>query len=113
MTPWRARLARGHQLVRCWLRKHEYTTHPETAQEASGDAPAHPAILRQRCLHCGHLTDGWVQDGPRYRMTQPADREQLVLHNPKLKKCACVACDQARVQRRARRVKVTTLKRSA
>lgn len=113
MTPWRARLHGFTVRVKCWLQQHEYTTHPETAQEAVGDAPAHPAILRQRCLHCGHLTDGWVQDGPRYRMTQPADREQLVLHNPKLKKCACVACDQARVQRRARRVKVTTLKRSA
>ena len=87
--------------------------HPTAAQEAAGDAPAVPALLRQRCLHCGHLTHGWAQDGPRYTRTQPADRAQLVLHNPRLKKCPCAACDEARLQRRARRAKVTDLKRTA
>jgi len=113
MTPWRARLARGQQLVRCWVGQHEWTTHPQTAQEAVGDAPAQPGILRQRCLHCGALTDGWVQDGPRYKTTQHADRAQLVLHNPRLKRCPCAACEQTRVARRAKRSTVTTLKRSA
>ena len=113
MTPWRARFARGEQLVRCWLGLHEWTTHPQAAQEGAGDAPAKPGILRQRCLHCGALTDGWVQDGPRYAITQLGDRARLVLHNPKHPRCACAVCDQARTARRAKRGKVTTLKRSA
>ena len=113
MTPWRARLAGWARQIRCRLGDHEYTTHPTDAQEAAGDAPAVPATLRQRCLHCGHLTAGWPQDGPRYQVTQPADRARLVLHNPKLKKCPCAGCDQARAQRRARRAKVTELKRPA
>ena len=99
MTPLRARLTGWVRLIRCWLGDHEYTTHPTDAQEAVGDAPAVPAILRQRCLHCGHLTSGWAQDGPRYAVTQPAGRAQLVLHNPRLKKCPCAACDQVRAQR--------------
>ena len=113
MTPLRARLAGWSRQIRCRLGDHEYTVHPTAAQEAAGDAPAVPALLRQRCLHCGHLTHGWAQDGPRYTRTQPADRAQLVLHNPRLKKCPCAACDEARLQRRARRAKVTDLKRTA
>ena len=113
MTPFRARLAGWARTIRCRLGDHELTTHPTDAQEAAGDAPAVPAILRQRCLHCGYLTAGWPQDGPRYAVTQPADRAQLVLHNSRLKKCPCASCDQVRAQRRARRVKVTTLKRTA
>jgi len=113
MTPLGARLARGRQLVRCWLGLHEWTTHPQDAQEAAGDAPAVAAILRQRCLHCGALTDGWVQDGPRYHVTQPADQARLVLHNARLKRCGCRACAGARDARRARRASVSTLKRSA
>lgn len=113
MTPFRARLSGWSRQIRCRLGDHEYTTHPTAAQEAVGNAPAVPALLRQRCLHCCALTEGWPQDGPRYQVTQPADRARLVLHNPRLKKCACAACDQARLQRRARRAKVTTLKRTA
>jgi hypothetical protein len=113
MTPWRARLAGWARQIRCRLGDHELTMHPTDAQEAAGDTPAVPAILRQRCLHCGHLTAGWPQDGPRYAVTQPADRTQLVLHNPRLKKCPCAACDQARLMRRARRAKVAELKRPA
>lgn len=113
MTPFRARLAGWARTIRCRLGDHEYTTHPTAAQEAAGDAPAVPAMLRQRCLHCGRTTAGWPQDGPRYRLTQPADRAQLVLHNPRLKKCPCVACDEARAKRRSKRATVTTLKRPA
>jgi hypothetical protein len=113
MTPWRARVARGEQLVRCWLGLHEWLAHPQAAQEAAGDAPARPGILRQRCLHCGALTDGWLQDGPRYAITQPGDRARLVLHNPKMRTCRCAACERTRAARRTTRAKVTTLKRSA
>lgn len=113
MTPWRARLAGWARQLRCQLGDHEYTTHPTAAQEAAGDAPAVPATLRQRCLHCGHLTPGWAQDGPRYHVTQPGVRSRLVLHNPKLKTCHCSTCDQGRATRRARRARVTELKRPA
>jgi hypothetical protein len=34
MTPWRARLARGQQLVRCWVVHSCWPTHPQAAQEA-------------------------------------------------------------------------------
>lgn len=87
MTPWRARLAGWARQIRCRLGDHEYITDLQTAQEAAGDAPAVPATLRQRCLHCGHLTPGWAQDGPRYHVTQPGVRSRLVLHNPRLKTC--------------------------
>lgn len=113
MTPWRARLAGWARQIRCRLGDHEYITDLQAAQEAAGDAPAVPATLRQRCLHCGHLTPGWAQDGPRYHVTQPGVRSRLVLHNPRLKTCHCSTCDQGRATRRARRAKVTALKRPA
>jgi hypothetical protein len=113
MTPILARLARGRQLVRCWLGVHELTTVAQAAQEASGDAPAQPGGLRRRCLHCGHLTDGWLADGPRYRVTQAADRALLALHNPRLKRCSCASCEAARAARRAKRGRVTQMRRTA
>lgn len=113
MTPLRARLAGWRRQIRCGIGDHELTTHPVAAQAAAGDAPAVPATLHQRCLHCGYLSAGWPQDGPRYQVTQPGDRVKLVLHNPRLRKCPCAACDQVRAKRRSRRGKVTELKRPA
>ena len=113
MTPLRARLAGWHQHLRCWCDLHEYTTHTQDAQAAAGDAPATPAILQQRCLHCGHLTAGWHLDGPRYKVTQVTNRTQLVLHNPRLTRCPCAGCEQTRAARRAKRKTVTPLRRSA
>jgi hypothetical protein len=113
MTPILARIARGRQLVRCWVGVHEFTTVAQEALAASQDAPGQPGGLRQRCLHCGHLTDGWLADGPRYTVTQAADRARLVLHNPRLKRCPCASCEAARAARRAKRGRVTQMRRTA
>jgi hypothetical protein len=118
MTPLRARYARGKQIARCFFGAHEYATHRQDALDATAGMPAQPGILQQRCLHCGHLTEGWLAEGPRYRQTHPGDPAKLVLHNPRLKQCDCRDCRKARVAdaraaRRAGRDRVTTIRRPA
>ena len=126
MTPLRARYRRGKQIVRCWFGQHEDTTHAQEARPATAATadvpaqPAQPAIIRHRCLHCGRLTEGWSQDGPRYAYREGMDRPVVgvMLHNHKLQPCPCHDCDRARVAearaaRRAKRPKVQPMRRSA
>jgi hypothetical protein len=106
--------ARWHGLkraLRCRLGAHEWVA--DVPVDAAG---ARQPILRERCLHCGVVTVGLSQsEGPRYRVRPgcEADWARLVLHNPRLKKCACAACETARTARRARRTKVAPMRRSA
>lgn len=109
MTPIFARWHGFKRKARCLLGNHEW--HTEVPVDATGHRRA---VLRERCLHCGVVTVGLSQaDGPRYTVTQAADRARLVLHNPRLKRCACAACEAARTARRAKRQKVAPMRRSA
>lgn len=109
MTPLFARWYGLKRKALCLVGAHEW--HAEVPVDAEGQRQA---VLRERCLHCGVVTVGISQaDGPRYVVTQAADRARLVLHNPRLKRCACGACEAARTARRARRQKVSPLRRSA
>ena len=115
MTPVRTLWAIATRALLCRVGQHEDTTHTRDATEATADAPAQPAIIQQRCLHCGHLTKGWTQDAPRYAYSLGMERPDkgLVLHNGRLKRCLCVACETARATRRQRRAKVTTMRKIA
>ena len=109
MTPLFARWHGFKRQARCLVGAHEW--HAEVPVDAQGHRQA---ILRQRCLHCAAVTVGLSQaDGPHYHVTHAADRARLVLHNFRLKKCPCAACDAARAARRARRSKVAPMRRSA
>lgn len=108
MTPLRARWARGQQLVRCWLGRHEFAA--EVPVTAEGERQP---VLRERCLHCGQVTAGWaIEEGPRYHTTHEADRARLVLHNGRLRRCPCAECETKRHARRQRR-QVVRLKHTA
>lgn len=109
MTPLRARWHGFKRRVLCLLGDHEW--HAEVPTDKDG---ARQPVLRERCLHCGIVTVGIsLGDGPHYHRTHDADRARLVLHNPRLKRCACRACEAARAARRARRTKVSPMRRSA
>lgn len=68
--------------------------------------------LHQRCLYCRAQSPGLTQDTPRYAYSAGMERPdpRLVLHNPRLKRCACNACEQ---RRRDRRQKVTAMRKTA
>lgn len=94
MSPrvWWARTKRAWQ---CRVGDHEWTT--EVPVDAEGQRQG---VLRQRCLHCGRVTDGLQQCAePRYRLTQPGDRARLALHNPRLRRCSCRECEARRHDR--------------
>ena len=109
MTPLFARWAAMTTRIQCWTGRHEW------AAEVPTDPDGHRLpILRQRCLHRGLTSHGLdLASGPRYRLTQPSDRARLVLHNPRLKRCPCAQCEAVRATRRARRGKVTPMRRQA
>ena len=109
MTPLRARWHGFKRRVLCLVGDHEW--HAEVPVDADGQRQP---VLRERCLHCGVVTVGLSQaEGPRYHVTHEADRARLTLHNPRLKKCACAICEAARTARRARRTKVSPMRRTA
>jgi hypothetical protein len=109
MTPILARFHGWRVRLHCLTGDHEWTT--DVPVDAAGQRQA---ILRERCLHCGVVTVGLsLADGPRYTVTQAADRARLTLHNARLKKCPCGGCDAARTARRARRPKVSPIRRTA
>ena len=108
MTPLFARWAAMKQAVRCLLAQHEYSTEAPVTEKGEPTG-----VLRQRCLHCTHVTEGWdTTRVTRYRRTHEADRARLVLHNGKLRRCPCAACEDRRRQRRQRPV-VTRIKGAA
>ena len=104
MTPLRAWWAALSRSARCGLGQHEHAADLSVA-----------GLSRLRCLHCGRTSAGIAIDAPRY--TYSAGMEQpdkkLRLHNLRLKRCPCTACEEARAARRQRRTKVTTMRRTA
>ena len=72
-------------------------------------------LSRLRCLHCGRVTAGIAINAPRYAYSPGMERPDagLRLHNSRLKRCLCVACETARATRRQRRAKVQPIRRSA
>jgi hypothetical protein len=69
--------------------------------------------LHQQCLYCRRTSPGLTQDAPHYAYSAGMERRdaRLVLHNSRLKRCACVACEQRRRDRRQKRP--VTLRRTA
>lgn len=109
MTPLRARVHGWIIRLHCWVGDHEW--HAEVPVDADGQRQP---VLRERCLQCGATTVGISQaSGPRYTVTQSADRARLTLHNPRLRRCPCAACEASRAARRARRGKVAPMRRTA
>lgn len=100
MTPLRARWHRGRQIVRCWVGQHELAAEVPTTEDGTRQP-----VIRQRCLHCGLVTDGWeIGEGPRYHVTHDADRVRLTLHNGRLRRCGCRECEAKRTHRRQKRI---------
>ena len=68
--------------------------------------------LHQHCLYCRARSPGLTQDTPRYayRAGLELPLPVVVLHNGRLKRCACMACE---TRRKDRRSKVTAIRRSA
>ena len=54
--------------------------------------------LHQRCLYCRAQSPGLTQDSPHYAYRAGLERydPRLTLHNPRLTRCACVACARRR-----------------
>jgi len=103
--PLRAWWAWTAQVIRCAGGLHEY------AAEAPVDqAGRSTGVLRRRCLHCGQVTAGWEMSAtPGYTRTQEPDLARLRLHNGRLRRCACGACETRR-RERGQRPRVTRIK---
>ena len=104
---------RWHQLVRaaqCWCGDHNWMT------DASSLADGTPTpTLYQRCLYCRRQSPGVTLDAPHYAYSAGMERPalRLTLHNPRLRRCPCVACETRRRERRSQRAKVQPLRKTA
>jgi hypothetical protein len=106
MTPLAARLHTLAHAVRCLVGNHAYVV--EVPQNAAG---IRSTAVHQRCLYCRKQTKGITQDQPRYKCREGLEKPKgLMLHNGRLKRCPCADCDE---RRKARRQKVTAMRKSA
>lgn len=107
MTPLRARLISLAHAAHCLVGDHAYVA--EVPVSVQG---VRSPTLHQTCLYCRRQSPGLTQDAPRYAYSAGMERPdpRLVLHNPRLKRCACNACE---TRRRERRQKVIAMRKSA